>query len=482
MAQANSGFETPERAELITETMLPDLNGGSGAARLAVGPDVSRRQVLNQPRHSVSEVQQQSKSHLQEHFSTARSKYVQNRFVKSEGQQSLAERVLALERNSHASGNVAAPRQEPPAVQRASYESKIAGSATSVLVNEPMLSGPATAMGAEAQSAELPGHIAPTNRAMGMSMQQPALQKLRVVPQVEVRAREHIGYGESLARRNSYMAAREEFTLALLLIARSHKAQSDPDAYSNSLAQGLTALDEAADFVGPSQPGVMQQKVLSHRTKLISPNDIGNISRTKALDLYCGFAQSKIELAIGYSAAGSAALHTLGKIETRSSVDNRRGDWTGQARALVFFRAAMSCNPANAVCANDLGVLLHDMGRLKEAEQVLKVAITSSPTRSAWANLSAVHSQLAMNAQVVEERDRQTHLAKLAAMRAEQSGNSVANNGGVGEQWATMNEFHNNAAFPNITTQRAPQSRPQTSNQRDVSPAKALLKKVKGWY
>ena len=332
--------------------------------------------------------------------------------------------------------------------------------------------------------AAVPTQVAPTSRAMGMSMQQPVLPRLRVNPQVEARAQEHIDYGESLARRNSYMAAREEFALALLMIARSHKAQSGPSAYSNRLAQGLTALDEAADLIGlnneRSQDSVFQQKVRSHKTRLISPEDIGNISATKALDYYFGYAQSQIEQAIGHSAAGSAALHALGKIESRNSENNRRGDWTGQARSLVFFRAAMNCNPANAVCSNDLGVMLHNMGRLKEAERAFKASLNSSPTRLGWANLAAVHSQLAVNAQVAEERDRQMHLARTAAMQAERYG-SGAGNGIAGEQWATTNEFHNNAAFPSVTTQSVPESRQQISNLRKVSTAETFRQKINGW-
>ena len=486
--QPQAGFKIDELAKSISQIPSRDFIAVSDTARLAAVSGVADPQILRPPHHPNSEVPQESKSALVEHFSTTRSKHVQNRFVNPKGQPTLADRVLALERGSSAMGDVEAPNHPKPesAVQQASYESKVDSLATSILISEPILAGAGSATDSETQVDQSQRQIASANQTMNMSTQEPALPRLRVTPQVEARAHEHINYGESLARRNSYLAAREEFTLALLLIARSHKTPSDPDIYSKRLGQGLTALDEAADFVDQnhqwSQQGVLQQKVLSHRTKLISPDEIGNSSRTKALDLYCGFAQSQIELAIGYSAAGSKALYTLGKIETRSSANNRRDDWTGQARALVFFRAAMSCNPANAACANDLGVLLHDMGRLNEAEQVLKVSLASSPTRSAWANLAAVHSQLAVNARDVQERDRQLYLAKLAAMRAQQSADGGTGNGVVGQQWATMNEFHNNAAFPNITTQRAPRSRQQTSSQRDVPTAKTLLQKVKGWY
>lgn len=505
LVDSHADYETSERAEPIPEIQLADLDDDSDDFLLETSSRVSPRQVLNASVDSIPDVQQESESVLEAHFSTARSKHIKNRYVKPDLQPTLADRVFALEQGSLTRGPAEAIQdelsQDSPAVQRTNYESKIAGPTTSVLISEPSLSGPGNVsvldttprlrqseivIDSEAQQSGLPRKIAPTSRGVGMPMQQLAPSRLQVNPQVEARAREHIEYGESLARRKSYLAAREEFTLAVLLIARSHKSQSDPDAYSNRLALGLAALDEASDFVGPnhhgSQHDVLQQKVLSHKTKLISPNEIGNISRTKALDRYCGFAQSQIEQAIGYSAAGSAALHTLGKIETRASVNNRQGDWTGQARALVFFRAAMSCDPANAACANDLGVLLHDMGRLAEAEQVLKVSIASSPTRSAWANLASVHSQLAVNAKVVDERDRQLQLAKRAAMGAERFSYGVTGNGSVGGQWASLNEFHSNAAFPSVMTQRAPQTGQQTSNPRDASTAKSLLQKVKGWY
>ena len=501
-----SDIGTPERATLIPQRQLPGLNEDPNTAPLAVSPRVSQRQALSlpkQPSRSVLETQLDSKSLLEEHYSTTRPKYIENRYVNSDGQPTLASRVLALERNSLTRGQAETPHdqrwQEPTSVGPANYESHVSDPSMSVLISDtiPLEQEVASAFHRDSriapskkmidpamQQAAVPTQIAPTNRAMGMSMQQPVLPRLRVNPQVEARAREHIDYGESLARRNSYMAAREEFALALLMIARSHKAQSGPSAYSNRLAQGLTALDEAEDLIGlnneRSQDSVFQQKVRSHKTRLISPDDIGNISATRALDYYFGYAQSQIEQAIGHSAAGSAALHALGKIESRNSENNRRGDWTGQARSLVFFRAAMNCNPANAVCSNDLGVMLHNMGRLKEAEHAFKASLNSSPTRLGWANLAAVHSQLAVSAQVADERDRQMHLARTAAMQAERYG-SGAGNGIAGEQWATTNEFHNNAAFPSVTTQPVPESRQQISNLRKVSTAETLRQKINGW-
>jgi len=497
----NSSYQALEQAkpvpqDSISQDPVPKAPLPIELPNLVEAPKTAGSSISEPPApiHSAQKVQelqavqQETKSPLEHHYSAPQEKFIRNRYVDANSRRNTRPQPVERtepagmqlkKRSSLLVERVKAPNdhsQQPAVVRPANYESRVS-QAKSVRVIE------STSPESEDRSVYHPNHrlaqagtaIAPTKAG-----------QLRFNPQVEVRAREHIEYGESLARRNSYLAAREEFTLALLLIARSYNAQSDSNTYSERLNQGLTALDEAADFVGPnntrSQDSVLQLKVRSHKTRLVSENDIGRISRTKALDHYCGFAQSQIQQAIGHSAAGSAALHALGKIESRPSVRNRRGDWTGQARALVFFRAAMSCDPANAVCANDLGVLLHGMGRLKEAEQSLKVSLGSSPTRLGWVNLAAVHSQLASTADVVEEREKQLRLARLAAMEAENFGSNAPSNGIAGEQWATMNEFHNNAAFPNVTMQPVPENRQQVSSQTKVSRAETLLQKVKGWY
>lgn len=491
-----SSYETSSQAnvtnqDLLPQDRLPERNDESDTVRVEAASNAAQQYSFSPPNQTkqlsqatsvTSPIRQEVKTRLEERYSTDRPKYVSNRYVTSGGQPTSASEVVALKKDLRQKS-----RTETAAVQQASYESKGSALESSVLIEEPIFSGPSagSAIAPAVQRPRSPQQIAPANNALGQSTQPPVLQRQRTNPQVEPRAREHIEYGQSLARRNSYLAAREEFTLALILIARSHKTQADPEAYSDVLAQGLTALDEAADLVGPnqewSQQSLLQQKVLSHKTRLISPTEIGKVSRTQVLDRYCGFAQSQIEQAVGRSAAGSAALHALGKIETRSSVNSQRGDWTGQARALVFFRAAMTCNPTNAACSNDLGVLLNDMGRLVEAEHAFNAALKSSPTRSAWANLAAVYSQLATNSQVAQERSRYLHHARIAAMRAQQSGNNIAAGGGAGDQWATPNEFHSNAAFPNVTTQTVSQGRQRNSSQGNVSPARTLLEKVKRW-
>jgi len=313
--------------------------------------------------------------------------------------------------------------------------------------------------------------------AAGRSLQQTLLPRRRTNPQVEARAREHIDYGESLTRRKSFFAAREEFVLALLLISQSYQTESNPRAYAERFAQGLTALEEANDFVASQS----MQKAYTHQTQLLTPEEIAVISPTKAMDLYCGFAQSQIEQAIGYSAAGSDALHALGKFESRLSDKNTARSRTSQTRALVFMRAALNVNPSNGSCSNDLGVLLYNMGRLREAEEAFKVSLGSTQTRLGWHNLVSVHKQLASNASG-EERERQIWLANLAA-REEQKFAGVAPPRGsfAGDQWATATEFRNNAAFPETAVEQVSNNAVRNARPEQTPRAATILQRAKRW-
>ena len=312
-------------------------------------------------------------------------------------------------------------------------------------------------------------------------LQQPTLPTRIANPQVESAAREKIQYGQSLGRRRAHFAAREEFIRALLLIATSYNAESNSTAHPERLAQGLIAIDELADFTTVSG-SLLQQKILSHSSRLLAPEDIATTSPMQAAGLYSNFAQKQIAQAIGSSSAGSEALHALGKLETMVPEADRN-----QIKTLVFYRAALTINPANTVCANDLGVLLFNMGRLEEAEQAMIAALRSEQSELTWNNLVMVHRQSAANAGSTAERDRQLSLANLAAKQAQSIanhlGNSQPSNAGLnGGQWATPNEFQDNAAFPNVVVQHANNGSPEKTSKPNVGKSATLKQKIKDWF
>lgn len=318
------------------------------------------------------------------------------------------------------------------------------------------------------------------------SLQPTTLPRRPVNPQTEVNANKRIQYGESLARRRSYHAAREEFILALLMIANSHGNESANDAHAGRLVQALAAMDEINDFASmrnrDGRDPQFQQTVYSHNTRILDGVDLNLLSPRKAIDLYCGFSQSQVEQAIGFSNAGSKALHALGKLELKATGTDPQHGSTSQTKALVFFRSSLSVNPKNALCANDLGVLLFNMGRLNEAEEALKRSLGSAQSREVWKNLASVHSQRAANATTVDQRNSQLRLVQLAEHEAQKFLNDPRQRGLADTEWATTNDFQNKAAFPDTVVQRASSGDAETSQPGGARvKAVSFLQKVTGW-
>jgi len=333
--------------------------------------------------------------------------------------------------------------------------------------------------------AEIEAASAPDVKTTHRPVQRLNLVKQRATPQVEAKAREQVRYGQSLARRRAFFASREELIRALLLIASSYRTEAGPHAYPERLAQALVAMDEASGLMKFTQDvnsPLLQQTLFSHQTQILSPEDIQNITPMRAIGAYSSFAQAQIEQAIGMSAAGSEALHALGRLESISPETNVIQARVNQTKTLVFYRAAINIDPANTICANDLGVLLYKMGRLQEAEHALKASLESAQTQLTWKNLSLVHSQLAATARNNDERNRQLSLANSAAQQAERFASVATSDQSSDGQWATATEFQNNAAFPNAVLQNA-SNRPAVSTpQPGVSNSAKLKQKLKEWF
>ena len=281
--------------------------------------------------------------------------------------------------------------------------------------------------------------------------------------------------GEPISRHGKSSFERCFWSLA------SYNSESNSTAHPERLAQGLIAIDELEDFENVSG-SLLQQRILAHKSQLITPQDLTTASPMQAMGVYSNFAQGQLQQAIGLSPAGSEALHALGKLESMIP-----GADSNQIKKLILYRAAINIDPSNAVCANDLGVLLFNMGQLEEAEKALIAAVSLKQSELGWNNLAFVHRQRAASARSGEERDRQLSLAKLAAQQAAKfaihSGNSQpVSDRSDSNQWATPNEFQDNAAFPNVVIQHADSGSPQNTSKSGVGRPATLKQKLKDWF
>ena len=127
------------------------------------------------------------------------------------------------------------------------------------------------------------------------------------------------------------------------------------------------------------------------------------------------------------------------------------------------------------------------MGRLKEAENTLIAAVNLKQSELGWNNLALVHRQRAANANSRAEHDRQLSLANLATQQATKFATHSGSNQPVGDrfdsdQWASPNEFQNNAAFPNVVIQRAGNGSRENTSKLSPSRSATLKQKMKDWF
>ncbi|MCS7306676.1 MAG: tetratricopeptide repeat protein [Thermoguttaceae bacterium] len=211
-------------------------------------------------------------------------------------------------------------------------------------------------------------------------------------------AQEHIRRAFELGGRGAYFSARAEFITALHLLAEGLDQQHRTQQHSLALAQGLTTLQEADDFLGGSN-GVGQIRDLwaivnSHETPVLRQTQSDRLTPMEALQRYFTYAQEQLALAVGQEVAGSMALYGLGKLYTAMAEQPALGVKAAQAKAMVFYQAALLVDPTNYRAANDLGVLLARGGWFEEARAALVYSLQIHSHPIGWRNLAMVYRQM----------------------------------------------------------------------------------------
>jgi len=239
-------------------------------------------------------------------------------------------------------------------------------------------------------------------------------------PRLEQAARQadyHTRYGFDLASRKAYCSARAEFVRALRIVAQGLDSEHASHVHSQALSAGLTALDEADDFVpvGSALEGELDLDaiVLGHATPVLKLADRERLTPLEAVRRYVEYAQEQLATAAGSEVAGSMALHALGKLHW-SLVDRQRANRPiDDTKAVALFEAATQVCPQNYLALNDLGVLLAKAGQYDGAQRALAAsfAITGDPT--VQINLAQVYRRLGDMPRA--EEAEQAAVAALAA-------------------------------------------------------------------
>lgn len=238
--------------------------------------------------------------------------------------------------------------------------------------------------------------------------------------------------GYAMALRGMLFAGSLELIKSLELVAQSLDVRDGNGRHTAALAFGLTALDEARDFVSsPLQPGVINvaQIVSTHKTPVLkrasgsaaSGGPVA-ISPVIAQQQYYGFAQAQLAQAAGGMPVSSQTLYRLGRIRTAMSVRDASPQAFHLAQSLVYHQAALWADSANAQAANELGVLYARLGQLAESRQMLVHSVSVSPQRASWHNLAEIHHRLGeedLAKRAEYERDQLAARAGTAAVASE---------------------------------------------------------------
>ncbi len=228
------------------------------------------------------------------------------------------------------------------------------------------------------------------------------------------RAARRVAAGSRLVERGATLSGRQEFIAALQVIAEALDQQRHTNAHARALSAGLTALEEARDFVpsNPQQRLPLGELVLGHQTPVLQDVALDQLSNQEALQSYLNYSQQQLSTAGGDLLPGADALFALGKLHLlESQQPSASAPRLELERAIMLFHAALVIEPKHSLAANEAGVALARLGRMNEAKLALQHSASLTAHPSTWRNLALVHQTLG-EGQLAQLAERESQSAK----------------------------------------------------------------------
>jgi hypothetical protein len=220
--------------------------------------------------------------------------------------------------------------------------------------------------------------------------------------------------GYKLAQRGAYFAAREQFLEVLRMIAEAKDQKRGLSRRSVALANGLRALEEAADFT-PRGPGIDNRLdfaviIASHRTP-VAKSGAGDLMPQQLSDLYYRYAQLQLGASVAGEPAGSMALHALGKLYSQIGRAEPGRIVQAERRAFSLQQAALLAREDNHLAAHELGVLLAEAGHFVDSEFILAQVAAREPHPVVYRNLARIQRKLGREDLATVSESQAHHLA-----------------------------------------------------------------------
>lgn len=196
---------------------------------------------------------------------------------------------------------------------------------------------------------------------------------------------------ETLLQRRAFLSAREEAEQAGMFLVHFLDGLQNRYHCEPAWAAALRALDESEDFqadVRMTTDGTLLQRIIeSHETPVLKNADATQLAPLTAAQHYRLYAQASLEVATQNHPWASEILYAIGRTYQAQADAGDGKRELHRLRAITFYRAAVKANPSNSLALNQLGFLLLQLDRARDAQAALIASVNTEVSRPALQNL-----------------------------------------------------------------------------------------------
>ncbi|MFO0942026.1 MAG: hypothetical protein U0930_14880 [Pirellulales bacterium] len=200
---------------------------------------------------------------------------------------------------------------------------------------------------------------------------------------------------EQLCRRGMFLSAREESFAAMIQLSRYLDSLSNNLNSEPCLRAARTAMREAEDFSELLPLSSVQELAGSHETPVLKGVDLTRVPPASLAQLYYQHAESKLMEGSQQHPWFSDIFYSVGRTyQAEADSQAELGATHLRLQAVVFYRAATTIRPKNSLAANQLGFVLLQMDRPREAQLALVASVDTKLDLPALQNLAEASRRL----------------------------------------------------------------------------------------
>ena len=201
-----------------------------------------------------------------------------------------------------------------------------------------------------------------------------------------------------LLTRNAFFSARQQAEESIVDLVRALDKAENRFHCEPAFLAAKQAMREAEDFAAQQRittdKDMLRRIVDSHQTPILKRQNLENVAPLVAAEHYRLYAlQSLLEAAQGHPWA-SEVYYLIGRTFHAQADNNDGVPELLRQRATIYYQAASSIQPENALATNQLGYMLLQNGQPAEAKDALVASVSAGATPESLANLAEASRRL----------------------------------------------------------------------------------------